>query len=79
MGWRVGLTGALVLSAGASFNLEGSREGSLAAFASAFTSPLRKTAPYRRPAYRLGDRAGRSPGSRVSVARRPSQLPSGRF
>src|SRR5262249_41319930 len=32
-------------------------------------SPLRKTAPYGRPAHRLGDCAGRSPGSRVSTCR----------
>src|SRR5690349_21784655 len=51
----------------------------LTAFAPALPSPLRKTAPYGRPVHRLGDRAGRSPGSRVFVARRPSQLPSGRF
>src|SRR6185312_16166683 len=54
-------------------------EVSLTAFAPALPSPLRKTAPYGRPVHRLGDRAGRSPGSRVVVARRPSQLPSGRF
>src|SRR5262249_46474423 len=30
-------------------------------------SPLRKTAPYGRPVHRLGDRAGRSPGLRVSA------------
>jgi len=53
---------------------------SLTAFAPALPSPLRKTAPYGRPVHRLGDRAGRSPGSRVSASVvRPSQFPSGRF
>jgi hypothetical protein len=52
----------------------------LTAFAPALPSPLRKTAPYGRPVHRLGDRAGRSPGSRVVVWMvRPSQLPSGRM
>ena len=41
------------------------------AFASALTSPLRTAAPYGPPAHRLGDCAGRSPGSRV-VACRPA-------
>jgi hypothetical protein len=35
------------------------------AFAPALPSPLRKTAPYGLPVHRLGDCAGRSPGSRV--------------
>src|SRR6476620_3177665 len=52
----------------------------LTAFAPALTSPLRKTAPYGRPVHRLGDRAGRSPGSRVVAQLRPafpvSQWPS---
>ena len=43
------------------------------------TSPLRTAAPYGRPAHRLGDSAGRSPGSRVAVCVRPSRLPSGQF
>jgi len=52
----------------------------LTAFAPALPSPLRKTAPYGRPVHRLGDRAGRSPGSRVvALVVRPSQFPSGRF
>ena len=52
----------------------------LTAFAPALPSPLRKTAPYGRPVHRLGDRAGRSPGSRVVVWMvRPSQFPSGRM
>ena len=54
----------------------------LTAFAPALTSPLRKTAPYGRPVHRLGDRAGRSPGSRVVAQLRPafpvSQWPYGR-
>src|SRR5262245_65342261 len=52
----------------------------LTAFAPALPSPLRNTAPYGRPVHRLGDRTGRSPGSRVftSVVQ-PSQFPSGRF
>ena len=51
----------------------------LTAFAPALPSPLRKTAPYGRPVHRLGDCAGRSPGSRVSTSLvRPSQFPSGR-
>src|SRR5262245_2857849 len=56
------------------------KELALTAFAPALPSPLRKTAPYGRPVHRLGDRTGRSPGSRVftSVVR-PSQFPSGRF
>src|SRR6478735_4863232 len=37
----------------------------LTAFAPALPSPLRKTAPYGHPVHRLGDCAGRSPGSRV--------------
>src|SRR5215472_14943445 len=40
----------------------------LTAFAPALPSPLRKTAPYGRPVHRLGDRAGRSPGSRVAAS-----------
>src|SRR5262245_60707911 len=53
---------------------------SLTAFAPALPSPLRKTAPYGRPVHRLGDRAGRSPGSRVVTSMvRPSQFPSGRL
>ena len=49
------------------------------AFAPALPSPLRKTAPYGRPVHRLGDCAGRSPGSRVvALVVRPSQFPSGR-
>src|ERR1022692_1888166 len=51
-------------------------------FAPALSSPLRKTAPYGRPVHRLGDRAGRSPGSRVVAQLRPafpvSQWPYGR-
>ncbi len=51
-------------------------------FAPAMSSPLRKTAPYGRPVHRLGDRAGRSPGSRVIAQLRPafpvSQWPYGR-
>jgi hypothetical protein len=51
----------------------------LTAFAPALPSPLRKTAPYGRPVHRLGDCAGRSPGSRVvALVVRPSQFPSGR-
>src|SRR5690242_16163346 len=51
----------------------------LTAFAPALPSPLRKTAPYGRPVHRLGDCAGRSPGSRVvTFLIRPSQFPSGR-
>jgi hypothetical protein len=50
-------------------------------FAPALSSPLRKTAPYGRPVHRLGDRAGRSPGSRVVAQLRPafpvSQWPYG--
>jgi len=42
-------------------------EFALTVFAPALPSPLRKTAPYGRPVHRLGDRAGRSPGSRVSA------------
>src|SRR5262249_32800422 len=50
----------------------------LTALAPALPSPLRKTAPYGRPVHRLGDRAGRSPGSRVSTFLvQPSQFPSG--
>src|SRR5690242_4819336 len=45
---------------------------SLTAFAPALPSPLRKTAPYGRPVHRLGDRAGRSPGSRVVAQLRPA-------
>ncbi len=37
-------------------------------FATSLTSPLRKTAPYGPPVHRLGDCAGRSPGSRVVVS-----------
>src|SRR5262245_21206133 len=52
----------------------------LTALAPALPSPLRKTAPYGRPVHRLGDRAGRSPGSRVSAFFGPafpvSQWPS---
>ena len=44
------------------------------AFAPALPSPLRKTAPYGRPVHRLGDCAGRSPGSRVIAV--ASGLPS---
>jgi len=52
----------------------------LTAFAPALPSPLRKTAPYGHPVHRLGDCAGRSPGSRVvTLLIRPSQFPSGRF
>ena len=52
----------------------------LTAFAPALPSPLRKTAPYGRPVHRLGDCAGRSPGSRVvALSVRPSQFPSGRL
>ena len=52
----------------------------LTAFAPALPSPLRKTAPYGHPVHRLGDCAGRSPGSRVvALVVRPSQFPSGRF
>ena len=48
------------------------------AFAPALPSPLRKTAPYGHPVHRLGDCAGRSPGSRVvALLVRPSQFPSG--
>src|SRR5664279_3523270 len=51
-------------------------------FAPALSSPLRKTAPYGRPVHRLGDRAGRSPGSRVVAQLRlafpVSQWPYGR-
>ena len=51
-------------------------------FAPALSSPLRKTAPYGLPVHRLGDRAGRSPGSRVVAQLRPafpvSQWPYGR-
>jgi hypothetical protein len=39
------------------------------ALASDTTSPLRKHAPYGRPVHRLGDCAGRSPGSRVGALR----------
>src|SRR6185503_2234450 len=42
------------------------------AFAPALPSPLRKTAPYGRPVHRLGDCAGRSPGSRVVAQLRPA-------
>src|SRR4030067_275796 len=35
-------------------------------------SPLRKHAPYGRPVHRLGDCAGRSPGSRVVTQVRPA-------
>jgi len=50
----------------------------LTAFAPALPSPLRKTAPYGHPVHRLGDCAGRSPGSRVVAPLvRPSQFPSG--
>ncbi len=50
----------------------------LTAFAPALPSPLRKTAPYGRPVHRLGDCAGRSPGSRVvAFVVQPSQFPSG--
>ena len=50
----------------------------LTAFAPALPSPLRKTAPYGHPVHRLGDCAGRSPGSRVvALLVRPSQFPSG--
>jgi len=52
------------------------------AFAPALPSPLRKTAPYGLPVHRLGDRAGRSPGSRVVAQMRPAfpvaQWPYGR-
>jgi len=52
----------------------------LTAFAPALPSPLRKTAPYGHPVHRLGDCAGRSPGSRVvALSVRPSQFPSGRI
>src|SRR5262249_34909957 len=40
-------------------------DAALTAFAPALPSPLRKTAPYGHPVHRLGDCAGRSPGSRV--------------
>src|SRR6476620_7034769 len=40
-------------------------EATHTAFAPALPSPLRKTAPYGHPVHRLGDCAGRSPGSRV--------------
>src|SRR3954467_6370386 len=54
----------------------------LTAFAPALPSPLRKTAPYGRPVHRLGDCAGRSPGSRVVAQLRPAfpvaQWPYGR-
>ena len=54
----------------------------LTAFASALMSPLRKTAPYGPPVHRLGDCAGRFPGSRVVAQLRPafpvSQWPYGR-
>jgi hypothetical protein len=40
-------------------------------------SPLRTAAPCGRPAHRMGDCAGRSPGSRVVACARPSRLPSG--
>src|SRR5579864_8112950 len=57
-------------------------EASLTAIAPALSSPLRKTAPYGLPVHRLGDRAGRSPGSRVVAQLRPafpvSQWPCGR-
>ena len=54
-------------------------EAAHTAFAPALPSPLRKTAPYGRPVHRLGDCAGRSPGSRVvALVVRPSQFPSGR-
>ena len=36
------------------------------------TSPLRKRAPYGPPVHRFGDRAGRSPGSRVNAQLRPA-------
>ena len=39
----------------------------IAAFASVMASPLRTAAPYGPSAHRLGDSAGRSPGSRVSA------------
>src|SRR6478672_9248373 len=55
-------------------------EAAHTAFAPALPSPLRKTAPYGRPVHRLGDCAGRSPGSRVvALVVRPSQFPSGQF
>ncbi len=55
------------------------RKSPLTALAPALPSPLRKTAPYGRPVHRLGDCAGRSPGSRVVASSvRPSQFPSGR-
>ena len=57
-------------------------ELTLTAIAPALTSPLRKPAPYGRPVHRLGDCAGRSPGSRVVAQLRPafpvSQWPYGR-
>src|SRR5579864_7624050 len=57
-------------------------EAPLTAIAPALSSPLRKTAPYGLPVHRLGDRAGRSPGSRVVAQLRPafpvSQWPCGR-
>jgi hypothetical protein len=42
-----------------------------------FMSPLRTAAPCGRPAHRLGDCAGRSPGSRVVASVQPSRFPSG--
>ena len=42
-----------------------------------FVSPLRTAAPCGLPAHRLGDCAGRSPGSRVVICVRPSRFPSG--
>jgi len=57
-------------------------DDALTAFAPALPSPLRKAAPYGRPVHRLGDYAGRSPGSRVVAQLRPAfpvaQWPYGR-
>ena len=44
----------------------------LTAIAPALPSPLRKTAPYGPPVHRLGDCAGRFPGSRVVAQLRPA-------
>jgi hypothetical protein len=53
---------------------EGHERKTRTAPTSVSTSPLRKTAPYGLPAHRLGDRAGRSPGSRVHAFLRPSRV-----
>ena len=59
-------------------SLESRGRTSHTAFASVVVSPLRKPLRVELPAHRLGDCAGRSPGSRVVPVVRPSQFPSGR-